>query len=598
MSAPCMLGPDGSVDEYLDNLVRTSRGRLIRSPDCSRVVFRGDLGSDDLRGRVALISGGGSGHEPSFAGTVGPGLLTAAVVGNLFASPPVAHILGSMKAVSKGASGILLLPMNYMGDRLNFGMALHRFKSLYPGIPVEMLLIRDDCGTAEDKRGVAGTILVHKIAGAMANLGKSLDEIVHFLSTKILPKLRSIGLSLSPLRLPGRSEDSFHLEDGEMELGTGIHGEAGVKRLRLQSPKESAQTMFEKLADGKKEESVVLLVNNLGGTSQLEMGVMTGEAVRLLESKGLKVERTYTGSFMTSLRMVGFSFTVLRLGVSPDEATGGLFARSNPEVLRYLDAPTTVPMWSGPSWSSQALSSDPKMIDFKIEKEKKLDKGPLLESKLAVQGLEKALTFACEALSSCDGQLNTMDRGSGDGDTGTTLKNGVDRVLQLISQRKIHASHPISLLRTLSAIAETHMGGTSGALYSIFFSSLSCHFASGIEGTSYSLSSFIEGMDKGTKAISEYGESKLGDRTMLDALVPYIRSFQGSSGDLVSRFDAATRAAEKGAMETLSMKAKVGRAARVNQSELIHADPGAHAVGIICRAVNEAVKRVYSQHHP
>ncbi|QQP48739.1 Triokinase/FMN cyclase, partial [Caligus rogercresseyi] len=99
-----------------------------------------------------------------------------------------------------------------------------------------------------------------------------------------------------------------------MELGTGIHGEAGVKRLRLQSPKESAQTMFEKLADGKKEESVVLLVNNLGGTSQLEMGVMTGEAVRLLESKGLKVERTYTGSFMTSLRMVGFSFTVLRLG--------------------------------------------------------------------------------------------------------------------------------------------------------------------------------------------------------------------------------------------------------------------------------------------
>ncbi|CAB4065050.1 DAK [Lepeophtheirus salmonis] len=227
MSAPCMLGSDGSVDDYLDNLIR----------------------GDDLRERVALISGGGSGHEPSFAGYVGPGCLTAAVVGNLFASPPVDHILGAMRGVSTGASGILLLPMNYTGDRLNFGMALQKFKSLFPHIPAEMILVEDDCGTSEDRRGVAGTVLVHKIAGAMASLGKPLQEIVHFLSSKILPKLGSIGLSLSPLRLPGREEDSFNLHYGEMELGTGIHGEAGVKRLKLQSAKESTMLMFQKFIE-------------------------------------------------------------------------------------------------------------------------------------------------------------------------------------------------------------------------------------------------------------------------------------------------------------------------------------------------------------
>ncbi|CAB4065051.1 Dual specificity mitogen-activated protein kinase kinase mek-1,Dual specificity mitogen-activated protein kinase kinase mek-2,Dual specificity mitogen-activated protein kinase kinase dSOR1,Dual specificity mitogen-activated protein kinase kinase 4,Dual specificity mitogen-activated protein kinase kinase 3,Dual specificity protein kinase FUZ7,Dual specificity mitogen-activated protein kinase kinase 5,Dual specificity mitogen-activated protein kinase kinase sek-1,MAP kinase kinase PBS2,Dual specificity mitog len=199
-----------------------------------------------------------------------------------------------------------------------------------------------------------------------------------------------------------------------------------------------------------------------------------------------------------------------------------------------------------------------------------------MKSTLAIEGLKTSLLFACEALSSCDIQLNRMDTGA-DGDT--------------------DSKYPIKLLRTLSSVAEKDMGGTSGAFYSIFFSAVSHHFSTNDINGDYSLSKLIEALDEGTKAISKYGKSHPGDRTMLDALVPYISNFKSSSDEvnILLRFDKATTAAEEGAMKTLKMKAKVGRASRVAVSELIHSDPGAHAVGIICRAVNEALKRSSSE---
>uniref|UniRef100_A0A8C9FSB8 Triokinase and FMN cyclase n=1 Tax=Pavo cristatus TaxID=9049 RepID=A0A8C9FSB8_PAVCR len=304
------------AEDALAGLVACNPGlQLLRG---HRVALRSDLAA--LRGRVALLSGGGSGHEPAHAGYIGKGMLSGVVAGAIFTSPAVGSILAAIRAVTEaGAVGTLLIVKNYTGDRLNFGLALERARA--EGADVRMVVVGDDCAFASQKkagrRGLCGTVLVHKVAGAMAEAGASLDEIVTRVSA-LTKAMGTLGLSLSPCSVPG-SKPTFQLANDEMELGLGIHGEAGVRRMKVMPVDEAVETMLAHMTDPSNAShlplspgaSVVLVVNNLGGLSCLELSIVAGVAVRSLETRGVCIARALVGSFMTALEMAGISLTLL-----------------------------------------------------------------------------------------------------------------------------------------------------------------------------------------------------------------------------------------------------------------------------------------------
>jgi len=284
--------PRDVVNEALEGIVAANPGLNVLKGHS--VIIREDVEELRKEGKVTLISGGGSGHEPAHAGFVGKGMLTAAVAGAVFTSPPTKSILAAIRAVGKGNdAGTLLIVKNYTGDRLNFGFAAERAKA--EGMKVEMVVVGEDCAlTSKDKtagrRGLCGTILIHKIAGALAEEGKSLEEILQVVKTAA-STMGTIGVSLGPCSVPG-SLPSFVLGSDEMELGLGIHGEPGVKRVKMDQADQVVQTMVNHMCDIqsgaahklnlKSGDSVALVVNNLGGTSVLELNIVAGSAIKYL----------------------------------------------------------------------------------------------------------------------------------------------------------------------------------------------------------------------------------------------------------------------------------------------------------------------------
>ncbi|CDO98641.1 unnamed protein product [Coffea canephora] len=326
------------VTEFIEGLVETYPGLqyLDGFPEV-KVVLRADI-SGSTHDKVAVISGGGSGHEPAQAGFVGEGMLTAAICGDVFASPPADSILAGIRAVT-GPMGCLLIVTNYTGDRLNFGLAAEQAKS--EGYKVEMVIVGDDCALPPPRgiagrRGLAGTVLVHKVAGAAAASGLSLSAVAAE-AKRASEFIGTMGVALSVCTLPGQVT-SDRLGPGKMELGLGVHGEPGAAVADLQPVDVivshvlkqilSLETNYVPITRGSR---VVLLINGLGGTPVMELMIAAGKVVPMLQLEhGLAVERVYTGSFMTSLDMAGFSITVMK---------------ANEEILNRLDAPTRAPCW-------------------------------------------------------------------------------------------------------------------------------------------------------------------------------------------------------------------------------------------------------------
>jgi len=308
--------------EACEGLVAVHPG--LRLVEGETVVVRGDA-ADVVRDRkVVLISGGGSGHEPTHAGYTGQGGLTACACGSVFASPSPRRIMAAVNAScgdTKNCS-VLMIVTNYTGDRLNFGIAAERAR--VKGHETEMVVVGEDCALdsvdhSAGRRGLAGTIFIHKIAGALAEQGMGLKELVSRLNT-IKEKMGTIGVSLTPCSVPG-SGPSFSLKSDEMELGLGVHGEAGVRRVKVLSAKDTVAAMFDHMTNPKssthleinKDSRVALMVNNLGGLSVLELHVVAREAIQWLEARGVSVDRVYCDSYFTSLEMAGVSLSVLHI---------------------------------------------------------------------------------------------------------------------------------------------------------------------------------------------------------------------------------------------------------------------------------------------
>jgi len=559
--------PADVVEEMLQGLCVLHPGsvRLLGH----KVMLRADAVQrrDD---RVAVISGGGSGHEPAHAGYVGGGMLSAAVAGEVFTSPSSDSVFAAIKAVA-GKAGALLVVKNYTGDRLNFGLAAEMARA--EGIPVEMVIVDDDValkGTEQvtGARGLAGTVLIHKLTGAAAAEGRSLAEVAA-MGRAAVESLATMGLAFSAGTSPSVGKASFQLGEDEIELGLGIHGEPGVGRARIASADELTETLLvEILKYGKfGGKRVAVMVNNLGATTEMELAIVARHAVRFLESRGFTVERIYAGTFLSSLDMAGISISVL--GV-------------NDERLRWLDAPTTAPAWPNATKQRPGRADVGIAGDVGGSAAAPRGAGPQTETGRRAR---RAIEAACKALIKAEDELTEMDRITGDGDLGVSMRRAAEAVRASVD------SYPLddvpSTLKALGHTLQRVMGGSSGPLYGVLF--LRCgNVLEGIGSTG--LVQWADALQQGCRAISELGGAKPGDRTMLDALDPFVQSLKDSGEVLTSEvLLAAVEAAEQGVEATTRMKPRLGRSSYLGERVLGHPDPGAKAVAVWLRAACEAL---------
>lgn len=304
--------PANIVNEMVDGLV-SSYPQLLDRIDDSQIIIRKNLPSD----KVAIISGGGSGHEPSHAGFVGQGMLTAAVCGQVFTSPTPDQIFKAIKTADSG-KGVFLIIKNYSGDIMNFEMA--KDMAEMEGINVESCIVDDDIAVenstyTQGKRGVAGTILVHKILGAASDQGASLDEIKQ-LSNQIIPNIKTIGVAFSGATVPEVGKPGFVLADDEIEYGVGIHGEPGYRREKLQPSKQLANELISKLKSAfcfQKHSHYAVLINGLGATPLMEQYVFANDVLKQLKEEDLNIVFTKVGNYMTAIDMAGVSLTLMKI---------------------------------------------------------------------------------------------------------------------------------------------------------------------------------------------------------------------------------------------------------------------------------------------
>ncbi|CVL03357.1 probable glycerone kinase isoform [Fusarium mangiferae] len=541
----------------------------------NKIVYRREINVD----QVAVISGGGSGHEPAFSGLVGQGFLTASVAGTIFASPATDQILNGIIKCSKTSKGVLAIVMNYTGDVLNFGVAIEKARTM--DIEVDMVVVGDDVGVSRSKgrkvgrRGIAGTVLVQKIACALAAQGRSLQDVA---STARLAaaNIASIGVSLAHVHVPGRSDTSrnrIELNKGEAELGMGIHNETGSNFEKADAA-ELVKKMLEQLLDTDDKDRaflqvnapVVLMVNNLGGVSVLELGAITALVGRQLASSySIRPIRVLSGTYMTSLNGMGFSITLLNLDTM-----------NNHHLLELLEAPAEAVGWSALIKPESWCAADATVLnnyetgedESKIRKRSQIENADDVGTYDAAKATN-ALASGLRRLIKAEPEITRYDTIVGDGDCGIGLKRGAEAVLHRVLDQPLVGS-AVSDLTTILPIIETSMDGTSGALYSIFLNALLHAFQSRGPGPA-TPEAWAFMLEQSSSVLARYTPARIGDRTVIDALEPFIQELV-KTNSLVR----AAEAAKHGAETTVGMKASLGRSVYIGGSGFQQVpDPGA-----------------------
>ncbi|OMO50229.1 Dak kinase [Corchorus capsularis] len=580
--------PNDVVTEFIEGLVETYPGLqyLDGFPEV-KVVIRADV-SGATYDKVAVISGGGSGHEPAHAGFVGEGMLTAAICGDVFASPPVDSILAGIRAVT-GPMGCLLIVTNYTGDRLNFGLAAEQARS--EGYKIETVIVGDDCALPPlrgiaGRRGLAGTILVNKVAGAAAAAGFSLTDVASEVK-RASEMVGTMGVALSVCTLPGQVT-SDRLGPGKMELGLGIHGEPGAAVADIQPVDVvvshvlkqilSSETNYVPITRGNR---VVLMINGLGGTPVMELVIAAGKTVPKLQLEfGLAVERVYTGSFMTSLDMAGFSISIMK---------------ADQTLLQRLDAPTKAPNWPVCSAGNRPPAKIP--VPLPPARSTKSEESLSRPLQLNEQGLilEVAIEAAANAVMDMRDSLNDWDSKVGDGDCGSTMYRGAAAILD--DMKKYYPLNDAAeTVNEIGSSVRRAMGGTSGVLYTIFCKAAYAQLKANSDST-VTAKQWTEAFEAAISAVSKYGGASAGYRTLLDALIPalaVIKERLNAGDDPSTAFILSSEAALAGAESTKDMQAQAGRSSYVSAAILATVpDPGAMAAAAWYRAAALAVKDKY-----
>ncbi len=567
--------PDQVVREMLEGGVARAPFQALL-PDDDVVVRRGAMWAAVRE--VAVISGGGSGHEPAHAGYVGLGMLAAAVAGSVFTSPSVDAVLAAIRAVT-GPAGALLVVKNYTGDRLNFGLAAELARG--EGLAVELVVVADDVSLRntvprDRRRGIAGTVLVHKVAGAAAAAGRSLAE-VKALAERVAAGLGTMGAALGGCTLPGAGASGFALGEHEVELGLGIHGEPGVERVVFENCDRLVDTMVATIVDElglRGGERIALLVNGLGGTPPMELDIVMRATLRLLRGRNVNVVRGWCGNLLTALDMPGCSITVLSL----DDALIGL-----------LNAPTEAPAWPGPGVLNDDVyhgvgraHADAGAVVAASgtggPEAGPSEAGPL-EAGLQVRTAAHA---AAHGLIGAEDVLAALDAKVGDGDLGSSMTRAARAVLALPPGAWRSPSHA---LQAMADAVRRAAGGSSGPFYAVALSRAARRL-DGIERPG--LPDWRDALADAAEAIGQLGGARPGDRTMVDALGPLVQALRAADASAGWNRDAWTRcaaAARSGADATAAMRPRLGRASYLGDRVLGIPDGGAVAVAVLAESL-------------
>lgn len=581
------------VTQSLKALVRANPNLALLEHD--KVVFlQSSAKESSNKKKVSLVSGGGSGHEPTHAGFVGTGLLDAAVAGSVFASPSTKQIFAGLQAVAS-PEGTLVVVKNYTGDVIHFGLAAERFRAKTHG-KVEVVVVGDDVSVGREKggmvgrRGLAATCLVHKIAGAAAQAGHDLASVAA-IARGVASNSVTIASSLDHCNVPGRPFET-NLNAEEIEIGMGIHNEAGVKKV---SPIPSVPNLLKSIlpmlvdqadkdrafVDFAKSDDVILVVNNLGGLSNLELGYITDVVVEQLgENFNITPKRVAFGAFITALNGAGFSVTLLNATKASSKANGA-------DIVELFDAPANAPGWNAATFTTAEAK---KIADSgKLNAVQPPAEGPLTSSnsglKIDASQFKTLVAAALEQVKKEEPKITKYDTVAGDGDCGETLVSGANAITAAFEGKyssELRLDDAVDTFLDLGEIVEDSMGGTSGGLYSIYLNALAQGLKENASGSStVSSALFAKAAPFALEQLYKYTGARVGDRTLIDALTPFVETLSETKGD----FAKAVKAAQDGADSTRKLAAKFGRASYVSEEEFKQFDsegglPDPGAVGL------------------
>ncbi|KAJ8114264.1 hypothetical protein OPT61_g3817 [Boeremia exigua] len=583
--------PEGVVVHMLNSLVK--RNSFMGLDVTNRVVYNTAHPPD----QVTIISGGGSGHEPAWSGFVGDGMLSAAVCGDIFASPSTKQIMAGIRNVPSN-EGVILCITNYTGDMLHFGLAREKGQAL--GYKVDVICMAEDAALGREKsgkvgrRGLAGNLLVIKLSGAASQKGWAFQR-VRKIGELGNSQLVTIGASLDHCHVPGR-EAFESVPDDSYVVGMGIHNEPGLRTVSpMPAPEDIIKEMLKYLLDPKDSDrafvpfspsdSIVMLVNNFGGLSNLEFDAMVNIALQVLESDyKLKPMRIYAGVLETSLNGQGFSIT---LGNMSGMAKG--MELTDEEVIELLDAPTNAPAWPKNGYRPTNYSKETEELRNKAnaayENQSGRDKGPATPSSLI-----PALRKACNDALAAEPKITQYDLQMGDGDCGEAVAGVCKNILTNLDSVE---KNPPTVLALLESIGENveDVGGSLGAILSILVTAFTNALSTATlqSNAPLSIDTVAEAARLALENLKNYTSAREGDRTVMDVLIPFINTL-AETRDL----EKSVQVAQQKAQDTAQMKAKFGRATYVgdgmgdDRSKI--PDPGAYAAGVWLKGLADGFK--------
>lgn len=539
--------------------------------------------------KVSLISGGGSGHEPAHAGFVGKGMLDAAVCGDVFASPSQIQVYRALQETASD-KGTLMIIKNYSGDMMNFknGAALAE----EDGLAVAYVKVEDDIAVQDSlytvgRRGVAGTVLVHKVAGAAAEKGYSLAE-VKAAAQNAADHVRSIGFAFTSCTVPAAGKPTFEIAEDEMEYGVGIHGEPGIRREKAVSADELASRMVDALAaelNLDETSEVTILINGFGASPLQELYLLNNAVQKMLNEKKIRVYRAFVGNYMTSIDMAGASVSLLKM---------------DDQLKELIDTPSDAPAFkvSGPVPSipyvnMKEFSEENKDMDFFMDTD--VSKAVVKEEKISLDNMLYIVDKMADVIIRNEVPFCELDSHAGDGDFGMSVAKGFKQLKREWKRIVTEDTKTIgAFLTDAGMVIMEYCGGASGPIWGSAF-----RFAgrSAGEKTELTRAEFARMLQDAVTGIQKTGERSfgrgavVGDKTLIDALVPCADYWSTNTDQSIAEiFGGEAKAAVAGADATAEHVAHMGRAGTVGERSIGYPDAGAYALGVIFTEITESLR--------
>ena len=579
MKTKKILNPnvDMTVEESLAGYLAAYRKYYKKVGGYNAIQYR-----NARKDKVALVTGGGSGHEPLFIGFCGAGLSDAVACGNICASPNPELIYETAKAVDAG-KGVLFLYGCYAGDNMNFDMAEDLCRA--DGMRTAHVRIRDDFASApkerkKDRRGIAGDIFVVKCAGAACDAGLDFEEVKR-ITEKARDHVYTIGVATSPGTLPGNDKPTFTLADDEMEFGMGIHGEPGIERTKMMTADKMVDRMYAELKAemGLKDgDRAAVLVNGLGSTPLMELNIVYYNLYKHLKADGIKIHDSEVKVYCTCMEMGGFSISLLRL---------------DDELAKYYDMPCYSPYYAKGELTGVGMAAEPDDMEEEPEfDESDVEASEIVRSREGIltelngEDAKNMLLYVADKIIAKKPYLTEVDSAIGDGDHGIGMAGGMQKAKKKLVEMK-DTDNVYQVFETAGQAMLMSMGGASG----VIFGSL---YLAGAKGRNpkpvLQAADLAEMMKKSLFAIKERGGAEVGDKTMVDALSPAVKAMAENKGrGLYEMLSAAEEAARKGMEDSKKYIAKFGRAKSLLERAVGHQDAGATSVYFIIQGLREFV---------